>query len=123
MNHELVLLVVDDDAAVRRFTAMVLENSGYQVIAVDTAVNCLWILEGRAGAIDLVITDLMMPGMGGLDLGAELARRYPAVKVLYISGYCTSIAVQGIAHIAPHLILAKPFTADELIFRVGRLCS
>jgi len=123
MNHELVLLVVEDDAAVRRFTAMVLENSGYQVIAVDTAANCIQILEGRAGAIDLVITDLMMPGMGGLELGAELALRYPEVKILYISGYCTSIAVQGIAHIAPHLVLAKPFTSEELILRVSRLCS
>jgi CheY-like chemotaxis protein len=123
MKHQPVLLVVEDDAAVRRFTTLVLESNGYQVIAAAAAAECLAILESRAVAIDLVITDVVMPRMGGLDLAAELDRRYPDLKILYISGYSASIAVQGVASKAPYLVLPKPFTEEELIARVRQLCS
>ena len=64
-----------------------------------------------------------MPHIGGLDLAAELGRRYPDLKVLYISEYGTAIATQGIAFAAPDLVLLKPFTEEMLLDRVRHLCE
>ena len=123
MKDSPVLLVVEDDAAVRRFTARILEINGYKVIATAAAADCLWILQSGKRAIDLAIIDIIMPRMGGLDLGAELDRLYPDLKILYISGYSASIAVQALAQNSPRLVLSKPFTEEELITRVRLLCS
>jgi two-component system, cell cycle sensor histidine kinase and response regulator CckA len=122
VRRPLVILVVEDEPTVRRFMALVLRNDGHEVIEAGTGAACLQLVELRAGAVDLVITDLIMPNMGGLDLAAELDRRYPGLKILYISGYANSIATQGIARKAPELVLLKPFTVDELIDRIGLLC-
>jgi DNA-binding NtrC family response regulator len=123
MKREPTLLVVDDDVGVRRFIVRSLKDNGFRVIEAAEAAEGLEILRTEAGAIDLVITDVVMPRMGGLDLAAELDRCYPDLKILYISGYTDSIAIAGIAQRAPHLVLLKPFTKEMLLDSVRRLCS
>jgi two-component system, cell cycle sensor histidine kinase and response regulator CckA len=123
MNRQTTLLVVEDDSSVRRFIVRSLKDNGFRVIEAAGAAESLEILRSEADAIDLVITDVVMPRMGGLDLAAELDRQYPGLKILYVSGYTASIAIAGIAQRSPHLVLLKPFTEEMLLDRVRRLCS
>jgi len=123
MNEETTLLVVEDDRSARRFIVRTLTANGFRVIEAPGAEECLEILRTEAGAVDLVITDLVMPRMGGLDLAAELGRRCPQLKILYISGYTASIAIAGIAQRLPHMVLLKPFTEEMLLDRIRRSCS
>lgn len=123
MKQKPVVLVVDDDLKVRRFVTRILEANDFDVTEAGTAMECLEVLQSREGAIDVLIADLVMPHMGGLDLTAEISRRYPNLKVLYMSGYGSSVAVQSIAYRAPEGILLKPFTEEMLVDRVRGLCQ
>jgi two-component system cell cycle sensor histidine kinase/response regulator CckA len=123
MNRKTTLLVVEDDVRVRRFMARILKENGFRLIEATGAAEALEILRTEADAIDLVITDIVMPRMGGLDLAAELERSYPDLRILYVSGYAASVAVAGIAQRSPHLVLLKPFTAEILLDSVRRLCA
>jgi FixJ family two-component response regulator len=66
---------------------------------------------------------MVMPGMSGLDLAAELERLRPGVKILYTSGYGSSVAMESISHRSPDRVLLKPFDAAELVERVSRLVA
>lgn len=123
MKQKPIVLVVDDDPQVRRFVARILQANEFDVTETGTAMECLEVLQSRAGAIDLVIADLVMPHMGGLDLTAAISRGYPDLKILYMSGYGASVAVQVITYKAPENMLLNPFTEEMLVDRVRGLCE
>ncbi len=111
------VLVVEDDAAVRSYMRQVLERCNYTVIEAGNAAEAL----ASAGAhpqIDALITDIVMPGMGGRELADNLTARLPDLRVLFVSGY-TEDAVLNQGKLAPGMaFLAKPFTPRAL---AGRL--
>src|SRR4051812_40879062 len=92
-----VILVVDDEASIREIVARALSNRSVTLLQAENAVQALATVDARRGAIDLVITDLSMPGPHGMDFGADLSRRYPAIPVLYMSGNVNSIAMRVLA--------------------------
>ncbi len=102
------ILVVEDEAAVRRLITRTLEASGYRVIEAPSAEEALQLFPQHAGAVDLLLTDLVMPGLGGQQLADRLAAAKPALKVLYISGYDQQGPLPGAA------FLQKPFTPGIL---------
>jgi two-component system cell cycle sensor histidine kinase/response regulator CckA len=71
--------------------------------------------------ISLVVLDMIMPGMSGLDLAASLERTHPAMKILYISGHVGSLALDSIRRRSSEAVLCKPFTEESLVQRVRRL--
>jgi DNA-binding response OmpR family regulator len=75
------------------------------------------------GPIPLAIVDLVMPGFAGLDFANQLRVDHPTTKVLYISGAAGSVAVESLNHEAPHAILQKPFTTDDLLDRIRLLLA
>src|ERR1051326_1142376 len=90
------VLVVDDEVLLRRLIVRELRRKGIHPIeAADGQAGLVAFLANR-DKIDLVILDMLMPGMSGLDLAAELGRQDPALKILYISGHGTSIAMESI---------------------------
>ncbi len=101
------ILVVDDEEEVREILAETLEEFGYAVLTAASGEEALPVL-ARDGGVALVITDVRMPGMSGLDLAAEVRQRWPAVKVVLISGY---FLPQG----PPQRFLKKPFHMKELV--------
>ena len=108
------VLVVEDDDAVRALTCAVLERKGYVVIPAASAADALDLCDERTALPDLVVTDLIMPGMTGRELAEELAQRDPAVKLIYLSGYSPdSAAFHGLERDRA-AFLQKPFTADAL---------
>jgi len=109
------VLVAEDDAAVRSMLSEVLRQRGYTVLAGRDGPDCLRLLAAHTGPLDLLLADLIMPGMSGTALYAEVARRYPAVGVVYMSGYADA-AEEGPVKGAP--FLQKPFTIESLLARI-----
>ncbi|NNN05186.1 MAG: PAS domain S-box protein [Elusimicrobia bacterium] len=110
-----VVLLVEDEESVRRLVERVLKGSGYTVLAAANGREALKALEVRAKPVDLVITDVVMPGMNGRELAQEIASRNMSPRTLYISGYTDEAIVQhGV--LEPGLaFLYKPFTTDALL--------
>jgi signal transduction histidine kinase len=111
-NGELVL-VVEDDPLMRKFTTEAVGELGYNVIEADNAANALAILDEQRG-IKLLFTDVVMPDASGKKLADEALRKRPDLKVLYTTGYTANAVVHGGILDAGVNLLGKPFTMDEL---------
>ncbi len=113
------ILVVEDDERVRSLVAEVLESAGYTVIAVSSGSEAIARYEAHAREIQLLITDLVLPKMGGKEIAERLTDLQPGLKVLFISGYTGDIlANQGIPA-GPHMdFLQKPFGLRALRTKV-----
>jgi PAS domain S-box-containing protein len=112
------ILVVEDKAQVRVLVRRTLLADGYHVLDVGSGQAALDLLQNGAPPIDLLLTDVVMPQMSGRELAAEVTRRFPATRVLYMSGYTTQIMnadgslEDGVA------LIQKPFTPQQLRDRV-----
>jgi CheY-like chemotaxis protein len=114
------LLLVEDEAAVRASARRLLERHGYTVLEARHGADALRIVE-QNGRIDLVLTDLVMPEMGGRELVERLRARQPELKVLYMSGY-TEKAITVDGTMPPHTgFVEKPFTVEQLMRRLRRI--
>jgi two-component system cell cycle sensor histidine kinase/response regulator CckA len=114
------LLIVEDDDAVRDLIAKTLGRLGYTVLAVSSGQAALEESEKFGKKIDLMISDLVMPGMSGRDLARLLVRTQPYLRVLYISGYADEAIVREASTERRASFLAKPFSPDELEQAVRR---
>jgi len=112
------ILVVEDDDALRNLGREILERQGYRVLDAGNGIEALRISEEHRGQIHLMITDVVMPKMGGKKVADRLQQLYPQMKVIYMSGYTdNSIAHHGI--LAPGLnFLQKPFSPEVLARKV-----
>jgi PAS domain S-box-containing protein len=115
------VLVVEDDDLVRRFIKRALSAQGYTVLEARNGVEALCFLERAEQSLDLVVTDLMMPNMGGRALGAHVQAHRPALQVLYTSGYSKDIgdSQEALAN-ADHFI-SKPFGPLDLARKVREI--
>jgi CheY-like chemotaxis protein len=114
-GHKGVALLVDDEELVRASTAHMLTELGYRVIEARSADQALELAEAEP-ALDLLVTDYLMPGTNGADLARAVKSRRPELPVLIISGYADS---DGIDPDLPRL--TKPFRQDELAAKIGTL--
>ena len=115
------ILVVARNSAVRERISRILARKGFAVVKVGNPVDGLRQFHDHQDEISLAVIDTTVRAADGLDLAAELARRCPRLKVLYLSGYASSIAVAGINSRSPQAILIKPFTGRMLVERVAIL--
>jgi CheY-like chemotaxis protein len=116
-NGETVLLV-EDEAIVREPVRRTLARHGYVVLPAENAEVALVILHEHSGPIDLLLTDVVMPGASGKELSVEVLAHRPGTKVLFMSGYSQDvIAHQGVLEEGVSLI-EKPFSADDLLRKV-----
>ncbi|VTS08798.1 PAS domain S-box protein [Tuwongella immobilis] len=117
-GNEVILLVEDEDA-VRTLTRVLLVRAGYQVLEAESAEQALEIYPEHGSRIQLIVTDVVMPGMSGCELVTQLESRHPANRVLFLSGYTPSAPVRE--HLATHgsMFLQKPYS-PELLVRMVR---
>ena len=114
------VLIVEDERAVRDLAVRILEARGYNVISAAHSGDALQIIEGSNRPIDLVITDVVMPGMNGRELVEALRKARPGIKVLYMSGYTDDeIVRRGLLDPSVDFI-QKPFTAQDLAVQTRR---
>ena len=118
-----MVLVVEDESAVRRLVRSVLETAGYRVHEATNGLDALAYIEHRAHEIDLILSDVAMPGVTGPELVARLAPLGHAPRVLFMSGYADSqLLKRGLDERAIG-VLHKPFTPSELAARVAAVMS
>ena len=110
--------MVEDEEAVRTLACRVLRGKGYRVLEAASADLALAILGGSHEPIDLLVTDVVMPGMSGPLLAQRLIGHHPALRVLYMSGYAEEAIERQGSLPAGGDLLEKPFTADQLARRV-----
>ncbi len=114
------VLLVEDEPSLRRLARAILEEEGFRVLEAANGSEALGVVERHEGALDLLLTDVVMPELGGPELAARLAPLRPGLRVLYMSGYADSkLGAQRIENFAERALL-KPFTPRELISRVER---
>lgn len=112
------ILLTEDDAALREMAATLLRSGGYQVLEAAEAQEALAITRGYSGKIDLLLTDLVMPGMDGGELSEELLKLRPGLKVLYMSGYGGDRLPNQEKLQSGNRLLEKPFTKNGLFKKV-----
>jgi two-component system cell cycle sensor histidine kinase/response regulator CckA len=114
------ILVVDDEEAVRHLACRMLTFTGYQALEASHSREAIATLEQHAGAINLVLTDIKMPGMNGRELGRHVEQRWPGKPILYMSGFASEVFQGGLLEPdAP--FLSKPFNQDDLAYKVRAL--
>jgi len=117
------ILVVEDDDAVRRMTREFLKIRGYSVIEASGAAEAIQFVGSRDETIDLVLTDVVMPGMKGRELVERLAKLRSSLKVLYMSAHTEDDAI-SIGILSPGTaFIEKPFSPDELAIKVRDVLS
>jgi PAS domain S-box-containing protein len=112
------VLLAEDEGSVRRLACAFLKAGGYQVLEAGHAAEALELMERRAGRIDLLVTDVVMPQMTGPQLAKHFRVRRPEGKVLFVSGYLDPRAVAGAELAEGQPFLRKPFTRRELLAKV-----
>ena len=112
------ILLAEDEPAVRMLTRRILTGRGYRVLEAADGEEAVRVAAGHAGPIHLLITDVVMPGMGGRAAAEALAERQPGIRVVYLSGYTDDAVIRhGVLREGVHF-LHKPFTAHELARKV-----
>jgi signal transduction histidine kinase/CheY-like chemotaxis protein len=117
------ILVVEDDDAVRRMTREFLKIKGYTVLEARSAANAIQVMEERNEEIDLVLTDVLMPGMKGRELVEKLTEIRANIKVLYMSAYTEDAAINiGVLNPGTEFI-EKPFGPDDLANKIREVLA
>jgi two-component system cell cycle sensor histidine kinase/response regulator CckA len=117
------VLVVDDEEGLRTLVCRTLRAGGYETLEAAHGAEALEVIEKAAEPVDLVVTDVVMPGMDGRELGRRLAQRWPTLPILYISAYdVNDIFRRGSPRLSAPF-LQKPFPAEGLITTVQELLA
>ena len=117
------VLVVEDAEALRKLSITLLEQSGYRVLSAANGREALDLAQKDNQSIDLLLTDVIMPGLGGHELAQRLEALRPGLKVLYMSGYTdSSIGQHGVLE-AGISLLHKPFTEEELVRKIREVLN
>jgi two-component system cell cycle sensor histidine kinase/response regulator CckA len=109
-----ILLLVEDDASVRAIAGAILRGSGYDVIEAGDGAEALDVLDKQLEIIDLVVSDVVMPTLGGIELSRRMVRRGLSIPVLLMSGYSEEKIPEG-------AVLSKPFTPSQLLEAVAEV--
>ncbi|MFT3867754.1 MAG: response regulator [Nibricoccus sp.] len=116
------ILVVDDNEQALTLVEEALTSRGYQVTVTSKGAEAMPILESKKGEnIDLVIIDLVMPDVDGMELAGKILKKRPNIRVLVMSGYADDVVVHGVFESDNVDFLAKPFSIRDLFARVTAL--
>jgi len=112
------VLLVEDDERVRALVRSILKKGGYRVLEAEHAEAAAEISSAHQGPIDLLLTDVVMPGRNGRELAEQVVRSRPSIRVLFMSGYSNDAVMMRGVHITDAQFIQKPFTIDELSTKV-----
>ena len=114
------ILLVEDEPFVREATCSILESAGFEVLPADDANDALKVYDEAKGTINLVMTDMVLPGRTGEQLSADLRQRSPNLKVLITSGYSNLEDAFDDRRSNTHF-LAKPYSRSELVGKIAEI--
>ena len=114
------ILVIEDEDAVRDMLKATLEHNGFRVLTASGGREALDLCEANPAAIDLLLTDIVMPGTSGTDLAGYLAVRYPEIRVVRMSGFTEAMLGESGLRRDDSLFLQKPFSREQLLTTIRR---
>jgi two-component system cell cycle sensor histidine kinase/response regulator CckA len=117
------VLLVEDETPVRAFAARALRNKGYTVLEADCGEMAIEVMEKQGSEVDVIITDVIMPGINGPTMIEEVAPKFPRVKVVFISGYAEDVFVKSYGSEREFNFLPKPFTLKQLASKVKEVMA
>ncbi len=117
------MLVVDDEAGLRDLVCRTLEAEGFRTLEAGHGAEALELIESAPDTVDLVVTDVVMPGMDGRELGRRLAQRWPDLPILYISAYDVNDIFRRGSPRSSAPFLQKPFPLEKLVSTVRELIA
>ena len=117
------VLLVEDEEGVRRYLTHVLESNGYHVVAAANASDALARTEASGGRIDLVISDMIVPGSTGPELLRLLGQARPGLPALFLSGHADAAAARITHAVSADRLLVKPFSSTELLSKIRRILA
>jgi two-component system cell cycle response regulator CpdR len=112
------ILLAEDDDAMRQYLSRALEKSGYEVVAVDRGTAAVPLIE--SDRFDLLLTDIVMPEMDGIELAQHAATVAPEMRVMFITGFAAVTLKAGKA-VPQAKVLSKPFHLRDLVYEVDRI--
>ena len=115
------IIVVDDEPEIRKLVSAMVTQFGYTALTADSGDHALTMYRNLKAPLEMLITDVVAPGMSGPMLADKLSALQPDLKVLYISGYDNTHVVQKYVVERGHALLAKPFTMEELRGKIADL--
>lgn len=114
------ILIVDDEEMLVELVCRMVQRHGFETATATNAEEALTVYDQRADDIDLVITDLMMPGMDGRALAAELLHRDPALRILVSTGYSASSELSNVEELGIRGVVMKPYQSEQLLEMVDK---
>jgi len=115
------ILLVDDEENVREFARRLLAGAGYTVLAADSSAEALRLAREHSGPVHLLLTDVLLPGLGGEALANAVRAVRPGIDVLYMSGYTLEEAVAHSGTDVPIEFITKPFTGRALLSKIRQM--
>jgi two-component system cell cycle sensor histidine kinase/response regulator CckA len=122
-GHGQTILVVEDDPITLNAIQDLLEAQAYQVIPANNGSEALQILENKSEIIDLLVSDMVMPEMGGLALYNHVQERWPEIRTLFVTGHPLGVERQSLLENKQITWLQKPFSVPEFFFKVEEVLS
>ncbi len=119
-NHQPRILLAEDDDAMRSYIKRALETAGYEVVAVDRGTAAVPLLETQR--FDLLLSDIVMPEMDGIELAQRCAETSPRTKVMFITGFA-AVTLRASREQPQARVLSKPFHLRDLVLEVERVFS
>ena len=123
LSGNATVLLVEDEAAVRMGGVRALQSRGYKVLEAENGIEALDIIAEHNGAVDLVVSDVVMPEMDGPTLLGEMRKKYPDIKFVFVSGYAKDAFAKNLPPDAVFGFLSKPFTLKQLAMKVKEMLS
>lgn len=115
------IFIVDDDAAMLSFIATALQRAHYSTETFNNGQDALKAIQEKDGEINLLLTDIVMPGMDGIELSKEATKLYPDLKTMFISGFSVNPTNARTMINFKGNLMAKPFHLNDLIARVDEM--
>lgn len=113
------ILLAEDDDVMRQYLVRALERSGYSVEAVDRGTEALKLIDGGE-SFDLLLTDIVMPGMDGIELAQKASTVAPGLRVMFITGF-SAVTLKAGQALPNAKVLSKPFHLRDLVMEVDRI--
>ncbi len=117
------ILLVEDETPVRIFAARALRNKGYTILEADCGETAINLMNEHGSEVEVIVTDVIMPGMNGPTMIDKITPQYPNVKVIFISGYAEDVFVNNYGAERSFNFLAKPFTLKQLASKIKEVAG
>lgn len=116
------ILVAEDDQSLCQFLTGALERAGYKVTSAHDGLQAWQLLE-NSGPFDLLLSDIVMPGMDGIELSRKAIQKHPNLKIMFITGFTASATQAGPPGMPNSTVISKPFHLNDLVTQIGALLS